>query len=215
MAANASLCPDSLQRLAAMAYAVVSHALAVRATHAGMFSPFGLSLVEISSTPVRACAIQLWRPPMKGSPAANVLLVRRAPSSVGGGSFNVQTCPVGMLALMRAATLALTSDYDQLGCLLAEARAAAAGEDAEQTIRACPLFLTDVAHGTGAGLTTVNSKPVARRVGKLFEAALEACGLEKAGGLKILRAGQGYRSVAGAIILPCLPHPQNLTLPSG
>ncbi len=96
-----------------------------------------------------------------------------------------------MLALMRAATLALSADYDQLACLLAEARAAAAGEDGPQTIRSCPLFMTDAARGTGAGLLTVNSKPVARRVGKLFEAALEACGMEKAGGLKILRAGEG------------------------
>jgi hypothetical protein len=51
MAANTKQCPDAFQHPAAMAYCVVSHGPAVRATHAAEFSPFGLSLVTVNSSP--------------------------------------------------------------------------------------------------------------------------------------------------------------------
>ncbi len=63
--------------------------------------------------------VQLLRPHMKGTATANVLFVRHAPPS--RGEFNVQTCPVAMLAQLRAAThTTLVGSYDQLAQIVDE-----------------------------------------------------------------------------------------------
>jgi hypothetical protein len=53
MAADAQNCPNAFQRLAGITYVVCSHSLAIRASHGGLFSPFGLSWQEVSSHPIK------------------------------------------------------------------------------------------------------------------------------------------------------------------
>jgi hypothetical protein len=122
-----------------------------------------------------------------------------------------------MLALLRAATHTTLQDgYDQVAQILREVRTAAQGKgqrlcllpsriprshrfsqaqavalglDApahRESVRDVPLFLTDVATGAGSAIRT-NNAAVQRRVLGLFTAALAACQLSKAGGLKLLR----------------------------
>lgn len=98
---------------------------------------------------------------------------------------------VATLALLRVATLHAPG-YDQLADLVAEAVAAVAAHDPPRTVRDCPLWQTGV-QATSAGLSS-SSGPTVRRVGTLFDAALAACGLDKSGRLKILRAGGASHS---------------------
>ncbi len=73
-----------------------------------------------------------------------------------------------------------------------------AGQDPPTSVRDVPLFLTDVATGAG-GAIHANSAAVQRRVSGLFAAAMAACQLNKAGGLKLLRVGgASHAAAAGA-----------------
>jgi hypothetical protein len=56
----------AFQRMAAMAYVVCSHALAVRASHAGDFTPLGLSTLDVPAEPLKVgCCAGRRHPAMR------------------------------------------------------------------------------------------------------------------------------------------------------
>ena len=159
-----------------MAYISVTHSLALRATHASTFSPLGLSMQTIPSTPVPATCIQLLRSRMKTAECANVLIVPRAPIA---GHVTPAHCPVSLLAQLRTAmhTTLLEKGYDQLACIEAEAAASSVGDTGSSvsSITEVPLFIMD------AGDTQINRQDTSRKVNKLLGNALDSLGLHKAG----------------------------------
>ncbi len=67
----------------------------------------------------------------------------------------------------------------------AQVQAVAEGQNPPTSVRDVPFFPTDVSTGAG-GAIRINSAAVQWRVAGLFAAALAACQLNQAGGLKLI-----------------------------